>query len=324
MGGPFEKKYLAISGGVGGAKLALGLSKILAPDQLMVVANTGDDFEHLGLRISPDLDTLMYTLANLNNPEQGWGLAGESWNFLEALESLGGESWFQLGDRDMATHVIRSHLLSEGRSLTEVTRYLCLQLGIQHPIVPMTDDIVATVVEIAGGEQLTFQHYFVRERCQPVVTGFHFEGIDQARISPLFQKMLKDPHLAAIVICPSNPCISIDPVLFLPCVRQALQNASAPVVAVSPIAQAKAVKGPTAKILKELGMSVSATTVARYYQDFLDGFVLDTQDQTLAEEIEMLGMGVTVTNTIMKTLEDRIKLARETLEFAGQLLENSG
>ena len=323
VGNHLKKKYLAISGGVGGAKLALGLCKILHPNQLMIVGNTGDDFEHLGLRISPDLDTLMYTLAKLNNEKQGWGLAAESWNFLEALKSLGGETWFQLGDRDMATHLIRTRLLSESQSLTEVTQYLCQKLGVQHSIVPMTDDAVATFVEIAGGKQLSFQHYFVKERCQPVVTGFSYDGVEYAHASPPFKKMMKDPHLAAIVICPSNPFISIDPVLSLPGVRQMFKNTSVPIVAVSPIVQEKAIKGPSAKMLKELGMPVSATTVACHYQDFLDGYILDIEDQILAEEIEMLGMSVTVTNTIMKTLEDRIKLASKTLDFVGQLLENS-
>ncbi len=318
-----KKKYLAISGGVGGAKLVLGFSKILDPTQLTVVGNTADDFKHLGLRISPDLDTLMYTLANRNNRKQGWGLARESWNFMEALNSLGGETWFQLGDRDMATHVIRTRLLSEGRSLTEVTRYLCRQMGVQHSIIPMTDDTVATLVDTVGGEQLSFQHYFVRERCQPNVSGFQYQGIEQAQASAPFQQILKDPSLVVIVICPSNPYISIDPVLSLPGIRAIFQSTSIPIVAVTPIVRNQAIKGPTAKILKELGMSVSATSVARHYQDFLDGFVLDTQDKNLVEEIETLGMAVTITNTIMRTLADRIRLANKTLDFAGQLLENS-
>ena len=318
-----KKKYLAISGGVGGAKLVLGFSKILDPTQLTVVGNTADDFEHLGLHISPDLDTLMYTLANRNNRKQGWGLAGESWNFMKALNSLGGETWFQLGDRDMATHVIRTRLLSEGRSLTEVTRYLCRKMGVQHSIIPMTDNTVATLVDTVGGEQLSFQQYFVRERCRPIVSGFQFQGIEHAQTSAPFQQILKDPSLVVIVICPSNPYISIDPVLSLPGIRTIFQSTSVPIVAVTPIVRNQAIKGPTAKMLKELGMSVSATTVARHYQDFLDGFILDTQDKNLVEEIETLGMAVTITNTIMKTLADRIRLANKTLDFADQLLENS-
>lgn len=314
-----DSKCLALSGGIGGAKLALGLSLVLPADQLAIVANTGDDFRHLGLSISPDLDTVMYTLADLSDKERGWGLAGESWNFLDALTSLGGETWFKLGDRDLATHVTRSGLLSEGWTLTRVTTYLCQQLGIRHALFPMTDDPVATMVHLRSGELLSFQHYFVRDRCQPVVAGFHFEGVETAKPSALFLDNINDPHLAAIVICPSNPFVSVDPVLAVPGIRQKLFESRAPVVAVSPIVGGEAIKGPTAKMMDELGMPRTALAVAEHYQDLLDGYILDTKDRQLVKDVEALGIATTVTQTVMLTLADRRQLAEDTLDFVDQL-----
>ena len=202
MAFPQTQKCLALSGGVGGAKLALGLSRVLSPAQLTVIANTGDDFTHFGLRISPDLDTVMYTLARLSNAEVGWGQADESWNFLDALGRLGGDTWFRLGDRDLATHVMRTSWLNSGRSLSDVTRELCGVIGIEHVLAPMTDDTVSTIVHTASGGSLSFQHYFVRDRCQPVVSGFDFEGINVAKPSPAFADAIDDPALAIAVICP--------------------------------------------------------------------------------------------------------------------------
>jgi|TARA_Y100000310_G_scaffold336689_1_gene421907 LPPG:FO 2-phospho-L-lactate transferase len=319
MGWSPDKRCLAISGGIGGAKLALGLSLLLQPDQLAVVANSGDDFEHMGLHISPDLDTVMYTLADLSDKEQGWGLAGESWNFLDALQSLGGETWFRLGDRDMATHVTRTRLLAEGKTLSQVTAYLCQRLGVQHALFPMTDDPVATMVRLPSGELLSFQHYFVRDRCEPVVAGFHFEGIETAKPSPPLLDSLRDPNMAAIVICPSNPFVSIDPVLAVPTLRRELSESHAPVVAVSPIVGGEAIKGPTAKMMDELGMPRTALAVAEHYEDLLDGYVLDTADRQLAQQVEALGVAATVTNTVMLSLDDRRQLAEDTLNFVDQL-----
>lgn len=317
-----EKQCLALSGGIGGAKLVLGLSKILAPEQLSIVANTGDDFEHLGFKISPDLDTVMYTLANLNNQVQGWGLAGESWNFLAALKNLGGETWFQLGDRDLATHLTRTRLLAEGKTLTEATQYLCEKLAVAPTIFPMTNSAVPTLVQVAPEGLLAFQHYFVRERCEPVVSGFQFQNIEQAQPSPLFSQALTNPDLAAIIICPSNPFISIDPILSIPGIRQALRDTPVPVLAISPIVGDAAIKGPTAKMMKELGMPITAYAVAQHYHDILQGFVLDRQDESQTKEIQSLNVATLVTETLMNTLEDRIQLARDTLKFADQLLEN--
>ncbi|MCZ6830768.1 MAG: 2-phospho-L-lactate transferase [Gammaproteobacteria bacterium] len=315
MASAANKKFLAISGGVGGAKLVLGLSRCLATGQLSIVANTGDDFRHHGLHISPDLDTVMYTLAALNDTERGWGLASESWNFLAALETLGGETWFRLGDRDLATHIQRSQLLAEGHTLSQVTRRLCQQLGVQYPLWPMSDDEVSTVVHTGEGA-LPFQHYFVRRQCEPAVTGFEFAGIDAARPQPDFMAQLASSDLSGVIICPSNPFVSVDPILGLPGVRQALRECKAPVIAVSPIVAGMAIKGPAAKMMAELGVPVTALAVAQHYQGVIDCFVVDESDAKLAASIEQLGMTVAVSSTIMKTLAEREALASAIIELA--------
>jgi LPPG:FO 2-phospho-L-lactate transferase len=312
-------RCLAISGGVGGAKLALGLAQVLAPEALLIVANTGDDFVHMGLPICPDLDTVMYTLAGLNNQTQGWGLAGESWNFLEALKTLQGESWFGLGDRDLATHLTRGEMLRQGDSLSAVTQALCLRLGVAPTLVPMSDAPVATIIHTDQGEPLAFQHYFVRDRCAPVVTGFEFRGIELASPSPVFLAGMQDPELEAIIICPSNPFVSVDPVLAVPGVMSAMQASSAPVIAVSPIVGGQAIKGPAAKMMAELGMPQSALAVAQHYQGRIDGFVIDEADRALQSDIEALGIPTIVTRTVMVTLADRRELAASVLEFAQRL-----
>ncbi len=309
---------VALSGGIGGAKLALGLSKVLPPGELTVIANVGDDFEHLGLHVAPDLDTLTYTLAGVNNPDTGWGRADETWNFLAALETLGGETWFRLGDRDLATHVERTRRLRAGAPLSRITETFCARLGVAARVLPASDDPVRTVVQTADGP-LAFQHYFVRERCRPAVTGFEFEGARAARPAPGVLEALADPALEAVVICPSNPFISIDPILAVPGLRAAVAGANAPVIAVSPIVGGAALKGPTAKMMEELGLPTSATAVARHYGGLLAGFVLDSADAALAGEVEALGMEVLVTDTVMHTLEDRIALARAALGFARRL-----
>ncbi|WP_101757414.1 2-phospho-L-lactate transferase [Oceanicoccus sp. KOV_DT_Chl] len=316
------KKILALSGGVGGAKLALGLAKVLAPEQLTIVANTADDFTHLGLTISPDLDTVMYTLADLNNKELGWGLANESWQAMDAMSALGGDTWFRLGDRDLATHLVRSQQLAAGESLSSVTTYLCHRLGVKHTLLPMTDDPVRTRVKTAGGE-LAFQEYFVREQCRPAVQGFYFAGIDSAQPQPQWLDLLQSEDLAAIIICPSNPFVSVDPMLQLPQVRAAMKASAAPVIAVSPIVAGLAIKGPAAKMMTELAIPATATAVAAYYGDLLDGFVLDQSDQSLQTEIDQLGLATKVVPTIMKTLDDRIDLATAVLSFADQLFTDS-
>jgi LPPG:FO 2-phospho-L-lactate transferase len=320
---PDKSTCLAISGGVGGAKLALGLSHILEPGRLTLVGNTGDDFTHLGFRISPDLDTVMYTLAELNNQDLGWGQAGESWNFLDALKRMGGETWFQLGDRDLGTHVVRTRMLEQGHSLSEVTAHLCKRLAIRHTLVPMSDDPVATIIHTRSGQKLAFQHYFVRDKCKPEVTGFVFSGIDEAAPSPGFLHALNEPALATVIICPSNPFVSVDPVLRIPGVMEALQESEAAVVAVSPIVGGQALKGPAAKMMAELGMPQTALAVAQHYSKQypgqIHGFVLDEQDKGLKKEVEALGLSTIVTNTVMVTLQDRIDLASEVLDFSSEM-----
>ena len=309
---------IALSGGVGGAKLALGLSRLGLGEGLLVVANTGDDFEHLGLTICPDLDTVTYTLAGLSDQAKGWGRDDEGWRFMAALEQLGGEGWFNLGDGDLALHVLRTSALAEGKNLTASTRAITRQLGIRARIVPMSDDPVRTMVQTPNGA-LAFQHYFVRDRCEPVVTGFVFDGIAAARPQADFMAALSDPELRAIVITPSNPFVSIDPILELPGVRDAMGAAPAPVIAVSPIVAGLAIKGPAAKMMGELGMPSTALAVARHYGVLLDGFILDHGDQDQAGAVAALGMRPLVTRTVMVNLQDRENLAREVLALAGEL-----
>ena len=310
-----DASVLALSGGIGGAKLALGLYRILPAGRLTVVTNTGDDFEHLGLTVCPDTDTVMYTLAGLSNAETGWGRAQESWLFMEAVAELGGETWFQLGDRDLATNVLRTRALTAGRSLSEVTAEFCQQLAIEAQILPMSDDAVRTLVDTPAGT-LAFQEYFVRDHCEPTVSGFRFAGSEVARAQPILLTMLADPDVAAIVVCPSNPYISLDPMLALSGVREALRTACAPVIAISPIVGGQAIKGPTAKMMTELGLSISPLTVAAHYADFIDGFVLDSADAALASQF---AMPVHITNTVMTTLAERERLAEEVLNFAQRL-----
>jgi LPPG:FO 2-phospho-L-lactate transferase len=307
-----------MTGGVGGAKLALGLSKLLGGDELALIVNTGDDFRHLGLHISPDIDSLVYTLSGENNPDTGWGRRDESWQFMDALAALGGETWFSLGDRDLAMHIERTRRLEAGETLTRVTAGLASSLGIEHRILPMSNDPVNTKVLTAGGV-MDFQHYFVRERCKPVVSGFTFDGAECADISAEIDQCLNDPALAGIILCPSNPFVSIDPILAVHGMRQRLVQCTAPVVAVSPLVGGAAIKGPTVKIMRELSLPNTASWVAGHYRDFLDGFVLDNQDTALSGEIEALGLKVSVTQTVMETLDDRVKLAQDCLDFLGRL-----
>jgi len=310
---------VALSGGVGGAKLAAGLAAVLAPDELTVVCNTGDDFEHLGLPICPDFDTVLYTLAGRANPLQGWGLAGETWNVMQALDAIGAENWFQLGDSDLATHLFRRGRLQAGDSLTDVAMALCERFGVRHAVWPMSDDPVRTVVQLAGdGGELAFQHYFVRDRCAPAIRGFRFEGIATARPQPRLTALLAGRATEAVVICPSNPFVSVDPILSLPGLRNLVAQSAAPVIAVSPIVGGRALKGPAAKMMQELGMPVTARAVATHYGDLLDGFVLDHADAGDAAAIEATGVRVLVTDTVMTEPEKRVALAREVLAFSKQ------
>jgi LPPG:FO 2-phospho-L-lactate transferase len=292
----------------------------LLPGDLLVVVNTGDDFAHLGLRISPDLDTVMYWLAGLNDAARGWGLADESWNFMAAIERLGGPTWFNLGDRDLATHIERTHRLASGESLSMVTRHLCAQLGIEHSVAPMTDEDVRTIVHTDEGT-LEFQHYFVRRRCEPRLLDVEFANAQNASPSRSFDAALSDDRLAAIVICPSNPFLSVAPILQLRGVRERIAQSKMPVVAVSPIVGGEAIKGPAAKILREMGRQASALEIARHYRALVDGIVIDDLDAALKPQIEALGLNVVVTNTIMRSRTDRSQLAEAVIGFASDLAE---
>jgi LPPG:FO 2-phospho-L-lactate transferase len=304
-------RVVALSGGIGGAKLALGLYRILPADSLMVACNTGDDFEHLGLRISPDLDTVMYTLAGIANPETGWGRANETWTFMAALAQLGGETWFRLGDADLATHVERTRRLAAGESLSAIADDFRRRLGVRARLVPMCDEPVRTMVHSEDGV-LPFQRYFVERRCEPRVSGFAFQGADAARPPPALLQALESERLEAVVICPSNPFISIDPILAVPGLRAAIAACRAPVVAVSPLIGGRAVKGPTAKMMAELGLPTRASAVAQHYRGLLDGFVLDEADAAEAEQIDLPCLP---TRTLMTSEDDKRALAAAVLAF---------
>ena len=310
---------VALSGGVGGAKLALGLSRVLEDGRLMVVANTGDDFEHLGLAISPDLDTLLYVLAGLDNPETGWGRRGETWSFMAALEALGGETWFRLGDHDLATHIERTRRLEAGETLSAVTADFARRLGIGARIVPMSDEPVRTRIETSEG-WLALQDYFVRRRCEPAMRAIAYDGAATARPQGDVLAALGDPDLRAVVICPSNPLISIGPILALPALRQALVACAAPVIAVAPLIAGRAIKGPTAKMMREMGIEPGAASVARLYGDVIDAYVLDRSDRA---EAASLAMKTVLADTLMVTLADREALARVVLAAADEAREKA-
>ena len=299
-------KVLALAGGVGGAKLALGLSRILPATDLTIVVNTGDDEEFHGLHVSPDVDTVMYTLAGLSNPETGWGITGETFQALGRLNAYGADTWFNLGDKDLATHIRRTHLLQQGYSLSEVTESLRTALGVKHPIVPMSDDPVRTMLTTGIGE-LPMQTWFVRHRCEPAVSSIRFAGAERAKPAPEFTRALREYDL--LVFCPSNPFVSVAPILAVPGVRDAIERFDGTRIAVSPIVGGQAIKGPAAKMMGELGIESSCVGVASQYKGLCDIFVLDDVDADRAGDVETLGMRAAVTNTMMVTDDDKVRLA---------------
>jgi len=303
-------KITALAGGVGGAKLAHGLSLVLPPEDLTIIVNTGDDFEHLGLFISPDLDTVCYTLGGLANPETGWGRVNESWNAFSNIERLGGPAWFRLGDSDLATHLERTRRLKEGKSLSQITKEFCGAWGIKSTVLPMTDSPVRTMVDTEEGE-LAFQEYFVHRRCEPRVKGFRFDGVEGAEPAPGAKEALESADV--IIFCPSNPWVSIDPIL------RVVKQMEKPVIAVSPIIGGEAVKGPAAKMYKELGIEPSALAVAKHYHTILTGFVLDNTDKIYIDQVEAMNIRTRAADTLMKNVEDRARLAQDVLHFAGSL-----
>jgi LPPG:FO 2-phospho-L-lactate transferase len=307
---------VALAGGVGGAKLAQGLYQVLPPDTLTIIGNTGDDFELWGLHISPDLDTVMYTLAGRANPVTGWGLTDETWSALSMMETYGQEGWFRIGDRDLATHLIRTRLLQEGHTLTGVTGDLMTGLDVHARLLPMTNDRVRTLVDTDVG-RLPFQVYFVQRRQQDTVLGGIFEGADAANVTPEVTRAIDDAD--AIIICPSNPIVSIGPILAVPLLRDLLEESPAPKIAVSPIVGGKALRGPADKMLTSLGHESSALGVARLYQGLAQGFVVDEVDAALQPAIEALNMRVLITQTVMQTDADRARLATDVLAFTRTL-----
>ncbi|PBB81254.1 2-phospho-L-lactate transferase [Mesorhizobium sp. WSM3879] len=309
-----EGRYVALSGGVGGAKLSLGLANLLG-DRLTIIVNTGDDFEHLGLYVSPDIDTTIYTLSDLVNPDTGWGRRDESWNFMAAIAQLGSPGWFRLGDSDLAMHVERTRRLRAGESLTAVTAHYAECFGIAAKVLPMSDDPVRTIVDTDLG-RLAFQEYFVREQCRPRISAINFDGAVSARPCQIALAALAEPNLSGVIICPSNPYLSVDPILAVPGIKEALKACDAPVIAISPIIAGKAVKGPTAKIMEQLGRSADAVTVARHYAGLLSAFVLDKCDAGRAVDLMLPTL---VTNTLMRSLDDKISLARACLDFCAEL-----
>lgn len=312
-------RITALAGGVGGAKLAHGLAQILPPEDLTIIVNTGDDFEHFGLYISPDLDTVCYTLAGLASPVTGWGRADESWRAMDELKRLGAPDWFNLGDRDLATHLERTRRLKEGQTLSQITRDFCAAWGVRHTVLPMSDDPIRTMVDTVEYGELPFQEYFVKHRYEPRVRGFRFAGLEVARAAPGVREALQKAD--ALVICPSNPWVSIDPILAV------LQRASIALpsltVAVSPIIGGRAIKGPAAKMFAELGIPPSPWAVAEHYRSLLTGLVIDTTDVDYTKEIERLGIRVYITNTLMTSLADRRRLAEDVLNFIWSTLNTN-
>jgi len=311
-------KVVALAGGVGGAKLADGIARS-GLSTLTVIVNTGDDFKHFGLYISPDLDTVCYNLAGMENPESGWGRTEESWETLSEIEKLGGPAWFSLGNRDLATHLERTRRLNNGEELSQVTADFCRSWGIEATVLPMSDDLVPTVVKTNQGD-LSFQDYFVKLKCEPEVDGFLYQGAEIAQPAPGVIEAIDQADL--IVICPSNPWVSIAPILAIPDIRSTLMEKV--VIAVSPIISGNAVKGPAAKMYLEMGIQPSAAVVADHYSDLLTGFILDKQDQALISDIELKysdSIKVLPTNTWMKTREDRVKVAEDVINFGQTLIK---
>jgi len=307
------RKVVVLTGGVGGAKLVLGLAQVMPPEEIVAIVNTGDDFRHLGLWVSPDIDTLLYTLAGKANAAQGWGREGETWQFMAALRSLGGEDWFNLGDGDLALHVERTAALARGETLSAIVRRFGDSWGVRTAMLPMSDDPVATHLATDVGD-LPFQRYFVERRCAPAVSAIRFEGSAAARPAPGVIEAIRDSETRAILIAPSNPYLSVDPILAVPGIRDALAGAAAPVVAVSPIVGGQAVKGPTAKLMAELGVAATPATIAAHYAGLLDGLLVDERDA-----VDGLAIAYDQADTLMTTLEDRARVARAALALADRI-----
>jgi LPPG:FO 2-phospho-L-lactate transferase len=311
-------RIVALCGGIGGAKLAFGLAKVLPPNELTIIVNTGDDFEHLGLTICPDIDAVLYTLSGRESHAHGWGREDETWHVMDELGALRAETWFKLGDKDIALHLTRLHLLRHGLSLTQVTRELAARLGVLHAVLPMANEPVRTIVGTFDGD-LPFQEYFVRRQCEPKVTGFRFHGAESATLSAEIEAALRAPDLRGVVVCPSNPYVSIGPILSIAPLRDLLSSCIAPVLAVSPIIGGRAIKGPTGKMMAELGSAVSSQRVAEYYGDLIDALVLDEADRGLEQHAQRARSRLVFTRTLMQGAADRIALAKDCLRIIDAL-----
>lgn len=306
-------RVTVLTGGVGGAKLVLGFAELLGGANVTAIVNTGDDFVHLGLHVSPDLDTLLYTLSGKSDTARGWGRAGESWTFMEAVKSLGGADWFALGDGDLALHVLRSAAVRAGMTLSQISGEFAVRWGVVTRMLPMSDDPVATMIDTDEGE-LSFQRYFVARQCAPAVRGVRFDGAETSRPAPGVIEAILDPSIAAIVIAPSNPYLSVDPVLSVPGIREALSSATAPVIAVSPVMNGRSFKGPTAKLMGELGLSVASGTIADHYAGVVDGMVVDSGDA-----LGRPGLALAHVDIAMPTLDRKVALARDVLALAARM-----
>ncbi len=312
-----DNNLIAISGGIGGAKLCYGLDQILQPEQLRVIANTGDDFLYLGFYISPDIDTLIYTLAGVNNKETGWGREDETWKTHNVLGELGADNWFKLGDKDLALHLHRSKALKNGETLTSITQDIAERFKLKNIILPMSDHIIQTVVDTDKGS-MPFQEYFVKESTTPKVREISFESKHPKTTKEVLEA-INDPELSGFLIAPSNPYLSIDPILSIDKIKQTLMQSNKPRVAVSPIIGRDSVKGPTAKIMQEMGLEVNVMTIANHYENLIDGLIIDNTDEEHIQAIESSGIRVKVTNILMHDNDDKTRLAEEAIEFLNEL-----
>ncbi|NDJ87029.1 MAG: 2-phospho-L-lactate transferase [Chloroflexi bacterium] len=308
-------QVVALAGGVGGAKLAHGLARILPPGHLTVVVNVGDDFERYGLHISPDLDTVMYTLAEIANPSTGWGLVDESWQALTMMAQYGEDTWFRLGDRDLATHLLRTDALRSGQRLTEITARLAHKLGVAHTILPASDEPMATMVHTREKGILPFQQYFVKYRWQPTVIDLQYEGGDRAQVSGEVRAAVAAADL--LVICPSNPLLSVAPILAVAGLRELIEQRQMSCIAVSPLIGGKAVKGPTAKLMREMGHEPSVLGIARFYNGLIDVLVVDSEDQQAIGQVlsQFPALSIFEMPILMKTVADRESVAQRIVDL---------
>ena len=312
-----DTKIVALCGGIGGSKLALGLNNVLDQKNLSIITNTGDDFLYLGFYICPDIDTVIYTLAGVNNKETGWGREDETWKTLDVLEELGADTWFQLGDKDLALHLFRSKEKRNGELLTTITRKITNKFGLKTNVLPMSNHPVQTFLETEDGE-MTFQDYFVRNKCKPKVKNILFKSKKPVATDAV-KRSLMDKNLDGIVFCPSNPYLSIDPILSIDRIRKLIGNKKKPSIAISPIVGHDSVKGPTSKLMKEMGVEVSSLSIAKHYKGLIDGIVIDHEDENEAQKIREMGIEVKLSKIIVETKEEKMRLAKESLEFIKEI-----